>query len=201
MCTENVEVNAGASGLSSPKPLDCSAFRVDKASNGYFVSNGKPFGGYVHRDFSVNQSMSGKNGFAPNYFATKGEAEQHLLKFQQICSVKSGQKSSISDPQAFGVGSQKSPFIPRKATNQFLIDHDKGGVEQLFSVRLVHQDETDDFENALKTVTLEIATPHSGEEFTPLARLEFKGGRVVMYREKNAFDPYIETDEEGRIQN
>lgn len=195
MCAKNTEVNAGASGLSSPKPVDCSAFRVDKASNGYFVSNGTLLGGYVHRDFSVNHSMSGKNGVEPNYFATKGEAEKHLAEFQRRCRSEVDASQNIgqainADPSQ----TVKADFTLRKANNFFLIDHDKGEVEQFFGVRLVHNEDNSD-------VTLEVATPHSGEDFIPLARLEFKGGRVVMYRERNAFDPYIETDEEGRIQN
>lgn len=195
MGTKNAEVNTGASGLSSPKTLDCSAFSVDKGSQGYYVSDGMAMDGYVHRDFSVNHSMNGKDGFASNYFATKGEPEGHLTEFQRRCRSKVSVGQNIgqainADPSQ----TTKASFVPRKANNFFLIDHDRGEVEQFFGVRLVHNEDNSD-------VTLEVATPHSGEDFIPLARLEFKGGRVVMYRERNAFDPYIETDEEGRIQN
>lgn len=205
MCTKNATLATSASGLSGPKALNCSAFRVDNSKvNGYYVSDGRGMGGYVHRDFSVNQSMGGKNGRPEaNYFTTKGEATAHLAEFRRRCRLGEGQNigkevnslSKASDIKAGSSGQPvREPFIPRKANNFFLIDHDRGEVEQFFGVRLVQNEDSLD-------VTLEVATPHSGEDFISLARLEFKGGRVVMYREQGAFDPYIETDEKGRIQN
>lgn len=188
--------------------MDCEKFevRLNNVSFRYCISNGDSK--YVHNDLTVHPTM-GFGGTLENYYITRKEAEEKLRRFKEkMCAKSEVAKTGVTFRSGVGQATNsapaetpKSPFIPRKATNAFIIDHDKGEVEQLFSVRLRNENEDNDFENALESVTLEVATPHSGETFIPLARLEFKGGRVVMYRERGAFDPYIETDSEGRIQN
>jgi hypothetical protein len=80
----------------------------------------------------------------------------------------------------------------RPVESRFVMNSNQGGLLAEFGVQL--SDLGDEI------VFLEVTTPNSRMPIQ-IARLEFKGGKVAMYRETGAFDPYIVTDAEGRIEH
>ena len=189
--------------------MDCEGFAVRKADYGifkgqYYVSSLKsmPEGEYLHEDLTVHSRMS--NGRGKFNYTSKEEAEDRLRRFQEMCTSKKIQgksymvETSVPTPVAEKLDAR---IKPAKMKRNFLIDFngEGGSLEANFEIRLVHAEEGD--EANMGKVFLEVATPRSEDEFIRVARLEFKDGKVVMYREREAFDPYINTDELGRIQN
>jgi hypothetical protein len=121
----------------------------------------------------LKYKMVGNFVFKKGYLPTKKEAEKILKEFQQkMC---------------------KSANVVSKQQIHLQLENETSPLVQPITARLV----TD---HSGGRIVLQVHTPET-PEFIAVARLAVKNGKVVMFREQGVDSEFINTDEQGRIQN